>query len=223
MSCVLVDKDELEKIKQGKYISSGDEGSCYLYNNLIFKIYHNHIYNRRVYFDLEKSNNIAFPEDILIDINTKTIIGYTMKLLHGINLKNGFFDNLDLLKLKNAYINIRKEIEKFTYIDMNNISLTNILFDYSQNNINLIDTSLWMYVYNLNNINVQRLNHTLIKALSITLDWNRYKLNSEQILFDLYGMHLNGESFFLEFLTELEIKVSEEIQDKVKTIKDLKL
>ena len=221
MSCVLVSKEELERIKKGAYINSGDEGTCYLYNNLIFKIYHNPVYNRKVSFDLEKSNNIAFPEDILIDINTKTIIGYTMKLIQGINLKNGFSNDLNLLDLKNAYLKIKKEIERFSYIDMNNISLTNILFDYNKNIINLIDTSLW--TYGNDNKNIQRLDYMLIKALSITLDWNRYKLNSEQVLFDLYGMHLNGNSYFLEFLTELEIKVSDLKQDKIKIINDLKI
>lgn len=221
MSCVLVSKEELEKIKKGTYVNSGDEGTCYLYNNLIFKIYHNPIYNRKVNFDLETSNNIAFPEDILIDIDTKTIIGYTMKLIQGINLKNGFSNDLNLLDLKNAYLKLKKEIERFSYIDMNNISLTNILFDYNKNIINLIDTSLW--TYGNDNKNIQRLNYMLIKALSITLDWNRYKLNSEQVLFDLYGMHLNGNSYFLEFLTELEIKVSDLKQNKIKIINDLKI
>ena len=223
MSCVLVDEKELENIKNSKYISSGEEGCCYLYNNLIFKLYHNQIYNRKVYFDLENSNHIAFPEDILIDINTKTILGYTMKLFNGTNLKNGFSDNESLSELKKAYIEIKKELENFSYIDMGNISLTNILFDGNNKCFNLIDTSLWKYGENLTSINIQRMNYMLIKALSFNLDWNRYPLNCEQILFDLYGMHLNGNSYFLEFLTELEIKVSNIKQDKVKTIKDLKI
>lgn len=221
MSCVLVDKKELEKIKQGEYLSSGDEGSCYLYNNLIFKLYHNQIYDRRVNFDLENSNNIAFPEDILVDINTKMILGYTMKILSGIDLKNGFLNDLNLLNLKKAYISIKKEIEKFSFINMNNISLTNILYDYKSNKINLIDTSLWNTLLDANRINLERLNYNLIKALCITLDWNRYKLNSDQVLFDLYGMHLNNESYFLDFLNELEIKVSELKQKKINKIEDL--
>lgn len=223
MACVLVDENELKKIKQGKYINSGDEGSCYLYNNLIFKLYHNSIYDRRVYFDLENSNNIAFPEDILIDINNKTILGYTMKNLSGINIKNGFLDDLNLENLKNAYKKIKNEIEKYSYIDMNNISLTNTLFDYRNNNINLIDTSLWTSGVELDNLNKERLNYMLIKALCITLDWDRYKLNSQKILFDLYGMHLNGNSYFIDFLTEIERSIMELNQCKIKTIKDLRL
>ena len=34
-------------------------------------------------------------------------------------------------------------------------------------------------------------------------------------------MHLNGESYFIEFLTELEMIVSELKNEKVKKIKDL--
>ncbi|MBQ8891842.1 MAG: hypothetical protein IJ068_03145 [Bacilli bacterium] len=217
----MVDEQELEKIKSSKYISSGDEGICYLYRGLIFKLYRELMHDRKIDFDYEVSQNIAFPNDILISIDNKKILGYTMNLLNGINLKNGFVEDLELNDLKNAYKNIRREIERFSYIDMNNISLTNILYDYINKEFNIIDTSLWTLKGNSNNKNIERFNYILIRCLSITLDWNRYILNSKQILFDLYGMHLNGESYFIEFLTELEMIVSELKNEKVKKIKDL--
>ena len=221
MACVLVSEEELEKIKNSQYINSGDEGICYLYKGLIFKLYHDLVHERKIDFDYEKSNNIAFPNDILVSLETKRILGYTMKLLNGMNLKNGFHSDLELNDLKNAYKMIRREIEKFTYIDMKNLSLTNILFDYVNKEFNIIDTSLWTLEGNSNYLNIERLNFILIRALSITLDWNRYKLNSEQILFDLYGMHLNRESYFLEFLTEIELLNSKKKKEEVRKIKDL--
>ena len=221
MACVLVDDKELENIRKSKYLSSGDEGICYIYKDLIFKIYKYLIYDRKLHFDLEKSDQIAFPEDILVYKDTKEILGYTMKILHGVNIKNGFLESLSISDLKKAYIKLRIEIERFSYIDMENISLTNILFDYDKNHLNLIDTSLWVPSNYASDLNVERLNYSLITAISTTLDWNRYFLNSDKDLFDLYGMYLNHSSHFLEFLCLIEEKVSERKQDKVKTIKDL--
>ena len=222
MAHILINNQELENIRKSKYISSGDEGCCYYYKGLIYKIYHELSSSRNIYFNLEITNNIAFPKDILMSLEDRKIIGYTMNLLCGKNLQNGFLEELSLENLKKAYQNIRNEIEKFSYIDMNNISLTNILFDYEKNSFNLIDTSLWTKEqYITSNINVERFNSMLIKALSITLDWNRYFLNSEPILFDLYGMYLSGQSYFIEFLTEIEELNSEIKGKKVLKIKDI--
>ena len=219
MACVLIDDKEIEGIKRGKYISSGDEGDCYLYNGLIFKLYTKKEFERKIFFDLEKSNRIAFPMDILVSLSDKTIIGYTMKEMKGNDLRNGFLDSLELKRLKMSYELIRSELLKYRFIDMKNISLTNTLYDYTNHQFSLIDTSLWTTTGNSNNI--EKFNQILMNALSITLDWKRHPLNINQNLFDLYGMYLNGESYFLDFLNELEIATSEKKQSKVLTIKDL--
>ena len=54
------------------------------------------------------------------------------------------------------------------------------------------------------------------------LDWVNNPLNQDKKLHELYRMHkLANQSLPMEFLEELEIKMSERNNEKVKTIGDL--
>lgn len=223
MAVVLVNDLELKRIKNSQYLNVGDEGTCYLYKNLVFKLYHDLIYNRKIYFNSFESDLIAFPKDILLSYENKKVLGYTMNYMGGQNIKNGFSENMKLSILKKSYMELKAELEKFRNIDMNNISLTNILYDETKEKLQLIDTSLWIPNGDSYFNNLEIINHMLINALSINLDWNRYLLNCDKELFELYGLYKNGYSYFVEFLELLEIKVKQVKNKEIKLVKDLLL
>jgi hypothetical protein len=149
-----------------------------------------------------------------------------MHYLNGEKFIGGFLENLDLQKLKEAYLKTRIIILKLKNIYMDDNCLENMLYDYQSNNINLIDTSRWYKEINGEIKSINEFNWQMTTALLENLKWKQYRLNHDKQLLDLYMEYkytdFEGiESLFIEFLNELELKVSEYKGEKVKTIKDL--
>ena len=223
---VLVDRREIQEIKFSPRIGNGKEGCCYLPDddNKIYKLFHYYDGKRKIYFDNLSNNQRAFPEDILIDKDSNLIAGYTMYYLSGEKFINGFHEDLNLEELKKAYLEMRLIILKYKDIYMDDNCLENMLYDYKFSRINLIDTSRWYPKMDGQIENINEFNWQMMTALLRNLDWKSFKLNRDKELFELYLIYKkleNISSLFVEFLMELEKKVSEYKQTKVKTIKDL--
>ena len=223
---VLVDNKYLEKIKKSQSLDSGKEGKCYLdKNNKVIKIFHKKTMFRKIYFDNINHNQIAFPIDLFYD-KDNCILGYTMNYLNGKNLLNGFSKDLDLNELKSVYLKTRLMILKLKNIYMDDNCLENMLYDYESKKINLIDTSRWYEKLDGELDSINDFNWQMINSLLRNIDWKSFKLNRDK---ELYNMFLTYKytkdipSLFMEFLSELENKVSEYKGEKVKTIKDLSI
>ena len=223
MSKVLVDLKRIEEIKRLDSIGRGKEGSCYLAPHEIIKIYHMLDNKRKIYFDDLNSENISFPKDIYIYENINLIAGYTMDYLSGGKILNGFKCDLEIDKLKQMYIDIRNTIINYKDIYMDDLCLENILLDYKNNKINLIDTSKWYPKDNSSEKNIMWLDRCLVYVLlSKNLEWLIEYANKSNELFNLYrfyklGYHIN----FLEILDAIKYDVEQKSNCKVKTINDL--
>ena len=224
MSKVLVDNQYLEDIRLKDRVGNpGKEGSCYFLNQKeIVKLYH--ILNKRkIYFDDLSSPNISFPKDILFYYDF--IAGYTMNYLMGQKIFWGFDGNLPIQDLKKMYIDIRKIISNYPDILMDDICLANILIDYDNLKINLIDTSLWYPSKNALSKNINKLDMVLNYALlNNNLFWlNKYRDKSRE-LFEFYRLYKLGLSVpFLEMLEAIMHDVKTKFSNNVETINDLVL
>lgn len=224
---VLVDKRYLEELKYSEPKGHGKEGSCYLPedDNRLVKIFYEWNKSKKIYFENYHHSQIAFPIDTLYD-DKDNLVGYTMYYLSGEKFINGFHNDLDLQKLKEVYLKTRIMILKLKNIYMDDNCLENMLYDYKLNRINLIDTSRWYEKLDGHIESINEFNWQMITALLENINWKQYKFNHDKQLLDLYLTYkytsFTGiESLFIEFLNELELKVSEYKGEKVKTIKDL--
>ena len=102
MGRILVDRDTIEEMKKRPLLNCGKEGQCYFTDdpNTLVKIYYYYDKFRNVYFDDRYHEQIAYPEDILIDKESKMITGYTMPYLRGQKFNCGFPKSMELEELK---------------------------------------------------------------------------------------------------------------------------
>ena len=224
---VLVNERDLEEIRYSRRVGVGKEGICYLPvdDNRIVKLFYDSYKSqvKQVNFSNIKNSQIAFPIDILCTTDGQ-IVGYTMNYLSGEKFINGFKENLSLSDLKQAYLNLRIIMLKLKNIYMDDNCLDNLLYDYKTNKINIIDTSRWYEKRGGEFESISEFNWQMMTALLTNIDFENYKLNQDRSLSDMYFTYKNSEqllSIFIEFLNELELKVSEYKGEKVKTIKDL--
>lgn len=218
----LVDFKELENLKKLELIGRGKEGSCYLLEDgSVLKLYHILNKNKKIYFEGLNSDNIAFPKDTYIYDGTNLICGYKMNFLNGSKFVDGFKKDLCLSNLKQAIKNTRDEIIRFQNINMLGLDLSNLLFDYDKNEINILGAGRWIPSENSSDRNINTFNYYLMVALCKNLDWVNNSLNQDSNLHELYRMHKIGESLPIEFIEELESKMSLEKEIKVKTLGDL--
>ena len=230
MGKVLVDRRYIVEIMEGNYIGFGKEGKCYFTedDNQLVKIFHDHLSvdRRKVLFDDLNNDQIAFPNDLLIDKDTNILVGYTMYYLGGEKFVHGFRDDLNLEELKKAYLKIRLIMLNLKDIYMFDNCLENMLYDYKLKRINLIDTSRWYQKLDGHIESINEFNWQMMNSLLENIDWKHFRLNQDKQLYDLYITYKyleNVPSLFLEFLNELENKVSEYKGYKVKTISDLRI
>lgn len=215
MGKVLVDDHDVEAIRFGRKIDvNGKEGTCYFSeeDNQVVKIYHMYLPRRKVYFENLSDNNISFPNDILFDMETGLIAGYTMDYLSGIKLLDGFSKKLEIQKLKKAYLVIREKLKEYNDIYMGDLVLENILFDYQRNIFKLIDTSRWYPCFDSYRENSKLLDGALAHALCYNhLYWLKENLGVSKELLKLYQAYQDYQ--FIPFLELLEMS-EEEIKQK---------
>ena len=226
---VLVSEKEIERLKSSKPMGAGNEGTCYFGDNgsKIVKLFCEKEIERHIEISFTNMHHeqIAFPIDVLINEKGETI-GYTMNYLSGIKIINGLNDSLSIEDLKKAYFSMRIIILKLKNIYMEDNCLENMLYDYQNNRINLIDTSRWYEKLDGQIGSINKFNRQLITALINNINFKHHKLNHDKRLFEMYLDYKKSEdviSLFIEFLNELEIKVSEYKGEKVKTIGELKV
>ena len=214
MSKVLVDDHDVEAIRFGRKIGVGKEGTCYFSeeDNQVVKIYHMYLPNRKVYFENLNNNNVAFPNDILLDTNTGLIAGYTMNYLQGVKIMDGFSKELEIKLLKKAYVFLKEILKKYNDICMEDLVLENILFDYQRNIFKLIDTSRWYPCFDSYRENLKLLDGALAHALCYNhLYWLKENLAVSKELLKLYQAYQDYQ--FIPFLELLEMS-EEEIKQK---------
>ena len=239
MGVVRLNYQQMDEIRKNKPIGTGKEGSCYfLDNNKIIKLYHSFFRHNKLYFVNLKDERIAFPIDIIYYENTNLMVGYTRPYLNGVNLVNGFPRELNLNSLKQAYNELKKLIEKYQNIYMDDMCLDNILYN-PNNYFSLIDTSRWYpkengYIESINDINLM-----FIASLFKNVDKEMfYEDNFFMELYNLYHQYeiefdkricgmkydkINIECLFIECLKIIEQKISEIKEYKVEKIKDLQI
>ena len=235
---VLVSDREIEEIKYSQPVGYGHEGICYLTedDNKIVKLFFDTCKDKfkKISFSNLNNNQIAFPIDILYDKHNR-IIGYTMNYINGEKLLDGFSESLLLSNLKQAYMNMRLIILNLKDIYMDDNCLENMIYDYSRNKINIIDTSRWYEKRDGHIESICDFNWQMMEALRLTINFENSKLNQDDKLHKIYLEFQESKNYieyekskclislFLEFLLELEKKASEYKGEKVKTIKDLKI
>ncbi len=222
--------DILEIESNNTLLGFGKEGSCYfLNNNTVLKLFKKVSKYRNIYIKNHTSPYIAFPKDIYYLEDTNLIKGYTMNYLKGKDIYLGLDNSLLIDDLIKAYNKIRLEIEKFPNIYMADLVGVNILYDNSNNEFNIIDTSEWYKLKNALTYNLNSLNYNILKSLfkTINLEQSEFKSNKLRKLYQEYKdlileLNIYNLDLFMEFITEL-VTYNKEYKDKVKTISDLKI
>ena len=229
MASVLVDFQEIENYKKNNMCGRpGKEGTCYyLTNDIIIKIFHIFLGDKRVYFDNLKNEFISFPIDVFYDSIVKLETAYTMKYLEGTTLINGFSKEIKIENVKKAYINLKKIIEEYKDINMYDMCLANILYDAKTNSLNLIDTSRWYPSNNSFLTNIEQFNNCLCYSLfRYNMSWIR-KIDNLDLkkltnLFKTYENYLdNNFPNFLELLDIVSYEIEKNSDKKIKTFDDL--
>ena len=225
MGKVLVDFQDIENYKKGnKCGRPGIEGACYfLDKETLVKIYHVFYKNRITHFSDIIDSDIAFPIDILLYEDTNLEAGYTMKYLQGEKFLYGFSDKILISDLKKAYLDLKKKIELYRDIYMQDMSLVNIMYSKTENKFKLIDTDQWYTCYNSNIENLKQLDLCLSYAIfKYNASWVSLSDDKSDQLFDLYKWHKLGYTTpFLEVLEVLEKELNEKYGVKAKNIADL--
>ena len=183
MNRVMVGLLDIADIKSNNtFLGNGKEGSCYfLDKDTIIKLFHILKAERKLNFVGYTSDFIAFPKDIYYYNDSKLIEGYTMNYMRGMSLSNEIDSNLLIADLILAYNKIKSEIETLPNIYMDDLVSVNVLYDYNDNNINIIDTSRWYRLKNSKDKNINRLNCILIKSLLMTINPLDYEYKSNRL------------------------------------------
>ena len=233
MGRVSVSRYDIEQIKKNHltFLGAGREGGChYIGDGKVLKIFFTPKTRKEISFVGYKSDMIAFPIDIYYYEDSKMVAGYTMNYLLGTDIYKGLPNYILISDLINAYDKIRQEVKKFSNIYMCDLASVNILYDYSEHRINIIDTNCWYRKKDSYKRNISHINGELITSIL-------HKINIEEIdkyptLFKLYQEYRNilkgfryldkvyDENLFLKFLEEL-VKISKNISGEVKNVADL--
>lgn len=241
MGVIRVNYREIEEIRFGYCLGSGKEGRCYFYeeDNCIVKLYHCMLRHGQLYFDDLYDSKIAFPRDILFYENTDLIAGYTMPYLRGKSLNNGFFSDMSFDELKLAYLELKKLIEKYKNIYMDDLCLDNIFYDKAKKSFSLIDTSRWYPKKDGYKENINDINWVFIACLILNLDIKNNIIFEDRTVIELYSMYyhyglqsirkyhnftfdrIDISELFLQFLKVVVEKTSENEGKNIKTIKEL--
>lgn len=220
MGLILVENKDLEKCKEGQIIGRGLEAVCYLNGDVVTKIFHHP--QKQVLFSELNSELISFPKDIFVG-DDSLVYAYTMPFFHGSKIKNGVPSRLELKKLKEAYIKLRLELEKFDNICMYDLTLDNILLDLENNKLSIIDTSQWEIKNHSFSKNEKKLDKTLVVSLCQgNLDWLNFYMDKSPKLFNLYRLYKLGYDMpFLEFLECITEEITTKYSKNIETIGDL--
>lgn len=118
---------------------------------------------------------------------------------------------------------LKKKIELYRDIYMQDMSLVNIMYSASENKFKLIDTDQWYTCYNSNIENLNQLDLCLSYAIfKYNASWVFLSDDKSDQLFDLYKWHKLGHTTpFLEVLEVLEKELNEKYGVKAKNIADL--
>ena len=245
MGRILVDRDTVEEMKKRPPLNRGKEGQCYYTDdpNTIVKLFYYYDRYRNVYFDDRYHEQIAYPEDILIDKESKMITGYTMPYIKGQKFEYGFPKYMTLEELKNAYLDMKETILEQNNIYMDDNCLENMLYDSRQQRINLIDTSRWYKDYNGHIRSLCDFNFFMTHALFKVYQYYNSKIKNNSRMQELYEIYYNYwcysnvenrrkslyeslvplTTLFGDFLGEIETMVSEYKGEKVKIINDIRI
>ena len=216
--------DNLEHLK-GQYLGEGREGICYkmIDPSLVLKIYKEEQRPENLIIREQESPYIAFPKDIFVDSNGK-ILASTMPFMAGEKLENGFLEELEISKLKEAYNVILLELQKFSDIYMSDLCLDNIFYSELTNRFYLIDTTLWKQWDDSIGLNIARMNqnlsHALYKNIAWLEDYDFWKDN-EKFRYDFRESKNEGFVSFLELLEESIEQISNYFDKEIITIGDL--
>ena len=166
--------DSIEELKYlcKNIVGEGKEGICYSMNNspLLLKIYKDNKRPKELNGANYNSNYIAFPKDIIKD-KEGNIIASTMPYVPGIKIVEGFSENIEIVKLKEAYHKILEEIKKYPNIYMQDLCLDNILYDEGTNSFYIIDTRQWKAWDDSFGLNYARLDQNLSASLYENIKW----------------------------------------------------
>ena len=220
MGLILVENKDLDKYREGQNIGRGLEAECFFKDSVVTKIFHHP--EKQVLFQELNSKLIAFPKDILIGYDN-LVYAYTMSFFEGKKIKNGFPTLLMLKNLKEAYIKLRREIQKFDDVCMYDLTLDNILFDINSNILSIIDTSQFEQKLNSSSLTIKKLDKALLVSLCRgNLDWLNYYMNKSRELFNAYRCYKLGYDIpFLEFLGCVEEEIISKYSKNLETIGDL--
>ena len=233
---LIINADEIKKIRNNNIeIGRGFEGICYLLDDrkTVVKLFHVLSKDTKIEFVSKKNPQIAFPIDELYDETTGRLAGYTMNYLQGKNFYRGFNTSMEISKLKNSYLMMRIIMLKLEDIYMGDNCLDNMLYDYENNKINIIDTSRWIEKTDGHFMSICDFNWQMMLALLKTINWYNHKLNDNQFselhsLYKIYDSYIRNSNYsdefislFINFIIELEKQVSEYNGKKANTLDDL--
>ena len=228
MATKIINKKMLEIIQKEEPMGIGEESNCYFLKGTsdIIKIYFQPKRLNNIKFADKKSLYIAFPKDILVDVETNAVVANTMSYFPGEKIINGFPTDLEVAKLKEAYTILQEEIRQFSDIYMVDLCLDNILYDLKSNCFYIIDTGRWYKLPDVSALNQARIDINLSSALyNSGLSWLKDYPNLKEENPKLYDFFITSKDVrycpFLEFLDTLILELETKYSQEVKTIGDL--
>lgn len=123
---------------------NGSQGFCYIKGDKIYKIYYDYL-EKEYDFSIFKSPNISFPINYLYDKNNKglnKIVGEIMPYFDKKDISKSISSDTLLSDIRRHSLDIIKEINNFSNIQMNDLCWLNLL--YNEDGFSIIDTTSWI-------------------------------------------------------------------------------
>jgi len=231
-------KEEIERRKKYcQYELSGDDGTCFIIDNEILKIYWSKA-SKISRCDMSKyeSNRIAFPKYYIQD--NMYYYGEVMPYFPYEELENSVDLNTKLNKFMGHYYIIQSEIAKYPNIHMTDIGfIGNILYS-SLNGFYLIDTTFWEdeeWSYTTRG-NIRRFDGALFNVIcsligiNISSDIHNIKDDYQTIigsndgkeLLEIIGANLKLNYDFKAFIISLQNVIRKYFNKSLETVGDIK-
>lgn len=170
----LVDLVKLRR-KKNRAKFRGKNAYCFVEGNKLIKIYAtnkdwNYGYlDGRYVNDLSmfKADTIVFPDSYIYENEVKC--GEIQEYINNCSINTSFNDNVDIELLINNYEQVIEDLLTFSNIIMCDLCSVNVLYS-NNKGFHLIDTTEWEFGNNTTQMNIYRLDKTIINRLLLYLN-----------------------------------------------------
>lgn len=211
-----------------KMIGGGDHADIYICGDKAYKIFNNESYlKNHVSKDLigKKSNLIVYPEELIQDNRTGTIIGYITPYIQSQTLEDVIY-NTSFENLKEIYSEVEKQIREDSKngLVVNDLTEKNIIWDEKNLKCRIIDTDEFTFDSEKDHTegNVKELTTAFIGALG--RDIIRFTRDNNDLYHYMYsdGKYKIIYNSFNEYLDKLKEEVEKATGRKMTELTQMK-